>query len=127
MLNRQSRAVLKRAGWSSVSVAKPICVSPLECPSENTWWSWEGDESPLASTQLSCRGASPPSYQALSSPLLSFPQHGTPPPPLPYFMCSAQTFPGYAVAQMSLCAHSAQSLTTQNHSSISSSKEYKGN
>lgn len=73
-------------------VAKPICVSPLECPSENTRWAWEGDESPLASSQLSCRSAPPPSYHALPSSLLLFPPY-TPPPPLPFCSVLHTHFP----------------------------------
>lgn len=80
MPRRPSKALLRRPGRSSVPVAKPICVSPLECPSENRRWAWEGDESPLASSQLSCCGVPPPSYHGLpSSPLLVPPD--TPPPP----------------------------------------------
>lgn len=67
MLIWPCKAVLNQAGWNSVLVAKPICVPPLDCLPENTRWAWEGDESPLASSQLSCRGAPPPSNHALSS------------------------------------------------------------
>lgn len=43
---------VKWVDWSSVPVAKPICVSLLECPLENTLWAWEENKSPLASSQL---------------------------------------------------------------------------
>lgn len=87
-------------------VAKAICVSLLECPSENTLWAWEGDESPLASSQLSCCGVLLPSYHALPSSLLPFPPYST----LlhldsPTVLHSAHTFPCYTVAQMSVCVH----------------------
>lgn len=117
MPNRPSKAALRQAGWSSVPVAKPICVSPLECPSENMRWAWEGDESPLGTSQLSCRGAPPPSYHAphlfCHSPLHS--------------STSIRIFPGCTVDQMSLHAHNGQSFTPQNCSCTSFSNEKRRN
>lgn len=103
MPSRPRKAALGQAGWSSVPVAKPICVSPLECPSENTRWAWEGDESPLASSQLSCRGAPPPSYHALPSSLLPFPLHSSTSTPLPY--CAPHAFSQAALLPKSVCVH----------------------
>lgn len=99
-------------GWSSVPVAKPICVSLLECPSENTRWTWEGDERPLASSQLSCRGA-PPSHHARPSSL----------PPLlpPLSSCSLvrQHFPRLQCRpKKHACTQSAKSYSTKLQSAL---------
>lgn len=79
-------------------VAAPICVSSLGCPSENMLRAWEGDESPLASSQLSCH-ASPPSLHAL--PLicpLSPPHHSTTLCYLHSPSCAMlQTFPRFTI------------------------------
>lgn len=117
------RGRAKRAMWSSVPVAKPICVSLLECPSENMLWAWEGWWEPISffTAQLPQHA-----FSVLPRPhIASFPHQSLLHLNSPSILCFIQIFPGHIVELITLCALCGQSFTTQNYTSTSYTKTYR--